>query len=113
MTSLYKYTHLMTLLLAPTDIVNQPTVSDNTHTVLPPLTGSVKASPMEWGETLEIEAAKSGSSFLQQSELQSEAWRRVVEDEVGNNNQKLYGGAQVSPAGCWLNACERVCGSLS
>jgi hypothetical protein len=62
---------------------------------------------MEWGETLEIEAAKSGSSFLQQSELQSEAWRRVVEDEVGNNNQKLYGGAQVSPAGCWLNACER------
>jgi hypothetical protein len=62
---------------------------------------------MEWGETLEIEAAKSGSSFLQQSELQSEAWRCVVEDEVGNNNQKLYGGAQVSAECCWLNACER------
>jgi hypothetical protein len=103
----YKYTHLLTLLLAPTDIVHVPTVSVNAHTVLPLLTGSVKASPMEWGETLEIEAAKSGSSFLQQSELQSEAWRRVVEDEVGNNNQKLYGGAQVS-AECWsLYVCER------
>lgn len=50
---------------------------------------------MEWGETLEAEAAKSGSSFLQQSELQSEGWQRVLDDEVGNNNQKLFGGAQV------------------
>jgi hypothetical protein len=62
---------------------------------------------MEWGETLEIEAAKSGSSFLQQSELQSEAWRRVVEDEVGNNNQKLYGGAQVSAECCWFSVYVR------
>jgi hypothetical protein len=49
---------------------------------------------MEWGETLEVEASKSGSSFLQQSELQSDAWQSVVEAEVGNNHQKLYGGAQ-------------------
>lgn len=37
--------------------------------------GSVKASPMEFGETLEMEAAKSGS-FLQQNDLDGDAWQR-------------------------------------
>lgn len=65
---------------------------------------------MEWGETLEAEAAKSGSSFLTQSEVRSEAWQRILDDEVGNNNQRLYGGAQVSVRcaggwGWWLARC--------
>ena len=40
-------------------------------------TGSVKASPMEWGETLEMEAARSGS-FLQQgqTDLEADEWQR-------------------------------------
>lgn len=37
--------------------------------------GSVKASPMEFGETLEMEAAKSGS-FLQQNDLDGDSWQR-------------------------------------
>lgn len=39
--------------------------------------GSVKASPMEWGETLEMEAAKSGS-FMQNNDMDGDVWQRYV-----------------------------------
>lgn len=55
--------------------------------------GTVKASPAEWGESLDIEQLK-GGSFLQNELLQQENWQRILDLEVGNNRQKLFGGAQ-------------------
>ena len=55
--------------------------------------GSIKASPEEWGETLEAEQLR-GGSFLEQDQIQSEGWQRLMELEVGNSVHKLFGGAQ-------------------
>ena len=55
--------------------------------------GTVKASPEEWGETLEQEQLR-GGSFLEQDQIQSEGWQRLLELEVGNSRHKLFGGAQ-------------------
>ncbi len=55
--------------------------------------GTVKASPEEWGETLEQEQLR-GGSFLDQEQVASEAWQHLLELEVGNNKHKLFGGAQ-------------------
>ena len=55
--------------------------------------GSVKASPEDWGESLEAEQLR-GGSFLDQDQVQSESWQRLVEIEVGNSKHKLFGGAQ-------------------
>ena len=56
--------------------------------------GTVRASPEEWGETLDAEAVRSGS-FLQPGQTQlSESWQRVLDLEVGNADHKLFGGAQ-------------------
>merc|ERR1711871_757068 len=55
--------------------------------------GTVKASPEEWGETLEQEQLR-GGSFLEQDQVSSDAWQRLLELEVGNNKHKLFGGAQ-------------------
>ena len=55
--------------------------------------GTVKASPEEWGETLESEQLR-GGSFLENDQVQSESWQKLVELEVGNGKHKLFGGAQ-------------------
>ena len=55
--------------------------------------GTVKASPEEWGESLDTEQLR-GGSFLEQDQIQSEAWQRLLELEVGNGRHKLFGGAQ-------------------
>ena len=55
--------------------------------------GTVKASPDEWGETLDVEQLR-GGSFMGQEQLRSVAWQSVLDIEVGHNNQKLFGGAQ-------------------
>lgn len=55
--------------------------------------GTVKASPEEWGETLENEQLR-GGSFLEQDQVNSEAWQHLLELEVGNGKHKLFGGAQ-------------------
>ena len=55
--------------------------------------GTVKASPEEWGETLEQEQLR-GGSFLEQDQVASEAWQRLLDLEVGNGRHKLFGGAQ-------------------
>ena len=55
--------------------------------------GTVKANPEEWGEALEQEQLR-GGSFLEQDQVQSEAWQRLLELEVGNGRHKLFGGAQ-------------------
>ena len=55
--------------------------------------GTVKASPEDWGETLESEQLR-GGSFMDQEQLQSESWQRLIEIEVGNSKHKLFGGAQ-------------------
>lgn len=57
------------------------------------LHGSVKASPEEWGESLETEQLR-GGSFLEQDQINSEGWQRLMEMEVGNSRHKLFGGAQ-------------------
>jgi GTPase SAR1 family protein len=55
--------------------------------------GTVKASPDEWGETLDAEQLR-GGSFLEQDQVNSESWKRLLEIEVGNGQHKLFGGAQ-------------------
>lgn len=55
--------------------------------------GSVKASPADWGESLEEEQLR-GGSFLEQDQINSEGWQRLLEIEVGNAPHKLFGGAQ-------------------
>ncbi len=55
--------------------------------------GTIKASPEDWGETLESEQLR-GGSFMDQEQLQSESWQRLIEIEVGNSKHKLFGGAQ-------------------
>lgn len=55
--------------------------------------GSIKSSPEEYGETLESEQLR-GGSFLDQDQLQTDSWQRLIELEVGNGKHKLYGGAQ-------------------
>jgi len=55
--------------------------------------GTVKASPADWGETIDMEAIKSGS-FVQQVQMKSERWQNILDTEVGNCNHKLFGGAQ-------------------
>eukprot|EP01038_Epipyxis_sp_PR26KG_P006500 gene6500-8935_t len=54
--------------------------------------GTVKANPDEWGETLEAEQI-AGGSFIADN-MQTEKWQRILENEVGNNHHKLFGGAQ-------------------
>ncbi len=55
--------------------------------------GTVKASPEDWGETLESEQLR-GGSFMDQEQLQTDSWQRLIEIEVGNSKHKLFGGAQ-------------------
>ena len=55
--------------------------------------GSAKASPDEWGETLEGEQLR-GGAFLGQEETSSDVWQRALEFEVGDSKRRLYGGAQ-------------------
>jgi len=55
--------------------------------------GTVRASPDEWGETLEAEQLR-GGSFMEQDQVRSAMWQRVLEVEVGHNKHKLFGGAQ-------------------
>ena len=55
--------------------------------------GTVKANPEDWGETLDGEQLR-GGSFLEQDQIQSEPWQRLLELEVGNCRHRLFGGAQ-------------------
>ena len=55
--------------------------------------GSAKASAEDWGETLDSEQLR-GGAFLDQDQLQSDAWQRALEIEVGDSKRKLFGGAQ-------------------
>lgn len=55
--------------------------------------GSAKASPEDWGETLEGEQLR-GGAFLGQEESSSDVWQRALEIEVGDSKRRLYGGAQ-------------------
>lgn len=55
--------------------------------------GSIKASPEDWGETLDGEQQR-GGCFLDQEQIQSQAWQQLIEQEVGGVKQKLFGGAQ-------------------
>lgn len=57
--------------------------------------GTVRINPEEWGETLELEQSK-GGSFLASSDqsLSTEVWQHILDNEVGNNRNKLLGGAQ-------------------
>ena len=55
--------------------------------------GSAKASPEDWGETLEGEQVR-GGAFLGQEESASNVWQRALEIEVGDSKRRLYGGAQ-------------------
>ena len=51
--------------------------------------GTVKANPDDWGETLEGEQLR-GGSFLEQDQIQSEPWQRLLEMEVGNTGTGPY-----------------------
>ena len=55
--------------------------------------GTVKVPPAEFGETLESEQLR-GGSFLERDQVQSEVWQRLVQQDVGNEKAKLFGGAQ-------------------
>eukprot|EP00981_Chlorochromonas_danica_P005799 scaffold1190_cov187-Ochromonas_danica.AAC.31 len=55
--------------------------------------GTIRASPEEFGETLEMEVMK-GGSFIQQDMQNSDAYQHILSAEVGNHVHKLFGGAQ-------------------
>lgn len=57
--------------------------------------GTAKVSPDEWGETLDTET-NGGGGYLDSNAgaAQSEAWKLIVSEEVGNSQHKLFGGAQ-------------------
>lgn len=55
--------------------------------------GSIKASPDDWGESLETEQLR-GGTFLDQEQVQSDSWQKLLDMEVGNGKHKLFGGAQ-------------------
>ncbi len=55
--------------------------------------GTVKVPPSEYGETLEVEQLR-GGSFLERDQIQSDVWQRLLQEEIGNANAKLFGGAQ-------------------
>ncbi|CAM9892263.1 unnamed protein product, partial [Laminaria digitata] len=64
--------------------------------------GTIKASatrkkrgapPEQFGETLEAEQLRAGS-FVEDSDVDPDRWERMMEIEVGNGNNKLFGGAQ-------------------
>jgi hypothetical protein len=52
--------------------------------------GTVRASTEEFGEALDAEIIK-GGSFLAPDQMKSESWNTIVNSEVGNNHNKLYG----------------------
>ena len=59
--------------------------------------GTISASPEFFGETLEAEQLGGGSFFtpgFSPSALSGESWSRLVNKEVGNVKNKLYGGSQ-------------------
>ena len=57
--------------------------------------GTVRISPEEWGETLEMEQMKGGTFITPENfQLSNEVWQHILSNEVGNNQNKLLGGAQ-------------------
>lgn len=59
--------------------------------------GTICASPEVFGETLETEQLGGGSFFtpgFSSAALSGEAWQNLVHKEVGNVDNKLYGGSQ-------------------
>lgn len=57
--------------------------------------GTIRVSPEEWGETLENEQMKGGSFINNQDlTLSSESYQQVLNIEIGNHLNKLFGGAQ-------------------
>jgi hypothetical protein len=55
--------------------------------------GTVKVSPTEFGETLAAEQLR-GGSFLDRDQVQSDVWQTLVQQEIGNSQARLFGGAQ-------------------
>ncbi|CAM9399954.1 unnamed protein product, partial [Pylaiella littoralis] len=55
--------------------------------------GTIKAPPEKFGETLEAEQLRAGS-FIDDSDVDPDQWERMMEIEVGNGENKLFGGAQ-------------------
>ncbi|CAN0180801.1 unnamed protein product, partial [Ectocarpus fasciculatus] len=55
--------------------------------------GTIKAPPEKFGETLEAEQLRAGS-FIEDSDVDADQWERLMEIEVGNGENKLFGGAQ-------------------
>lgn len=55
--------------------------------------GTVKASPEDWGETLDMEQLR-GGVFLDQDQSQTQVWQNILEVDVGNVKHRLFGGAQ-------------------
>ncbi|CAM9746455.1 unnamed protein product [Ascophyllum nodosum] len=55
--------------------------------------GTIKAPPEKFGETLEAEQLRAGS-FLDEADVDPDQWDRMMEIEVGNGDNKLFGGAQ-------------------
>eukprot|EP00903_Cladosiphon_okamuranus_P020075 g18441.t1 len=55
--------------------------------------GTIKAPPEKFGETLEAEQLRAGS-FIEDSDVDADQWERMMEIEVGNGENKLFGGAQ-------------------
>ena len=54
---------------------------------------SQQAPPEKFGETLEAEQLRAGS-FIEDSDVDADQWERMMEIEVGNGENKLFGGAQ-------------------
>lgn len=52
-----------------------------------------QAPPEKFGETLEAEQLRAGS-FIEDSDVDPDQWERMMEIEVGNGENKLFGGAQ-------------------
>ena len=52
-----------------------------------------QAPPEKFGETLEAEQLRAGS-FIEDSDVDADQWERMMEIEVGNGENKLFGGAQ-------------------
>jgi hypothetical protein len=57
--------------------------------------GTIRVSPEEWGETLEAEQNKGGHYIQnQQLTLSTDSYEHVLNLEIGNHLNKLFGGAQ-------------------
>jgi hypothetical protein len=55
--------------------------------------GTIQAPPAKYGETLETEQL-TGGCFLDSKDITPEQWDRLMGEEVGNAQHRLFGGAQ-------------------